>query len=320
MRLATLDLGTNSVRLLVADTAGDGWRVVEQAQQVTRLGEGQAATGTLGPVPMSRTAATVAEYVRRAKALGASRVHITATSAVREAANRAEFVALVESMTGMTLEVLTGEDEARLTLLGARSGLPADLSGRFVLFDIGGGSTEFVLADGHRLERALSLRLGVVGLAERHVDEGTLVPARWAALRAEVAAALEPAMPGSLGAASATLLVGTAGTVTTLAALDLGLAAYDAGRVQGHVLRHGAIERLLSRLGGLTLAARAALPGLEPGRADVLIPGIAICLGVMERLGFDALTVSDRSLREGILCEILAARGAAPGAPRDPRP
>lgn len=319
MRLATVDLGTNSVRLLVADTAGDGWCVVEQAQQVTRLGEGQAATGTLGPVPMSRTAATVAEYVRRAKALGASRVRITATSAVREAANRAEFVALVESMTGTTLEVLTGEDEARLTLLGARSGLP-DLSGRFVLFDIGGGSTEFVLADGHRLERALSLRLGVVGLAERHVDEGTLVPAQWAALRAEVAAALEPAMPGVLGAASATLLVGTAGTVTTLAALDLGLAAYDAGRVQGHVLRHGAIERLLSRLGGLTLAARAALPGLEPGRADVLIPGIAICLGVMERLRFDALTVSDRSLREGILCEILAARGAAPGAPRDPRP
>jgi exopolyphosphatase/guanosine-5'-triphosphate,3'-diphosphate pyrophosphatase len=147
-----------------------------------------------------------------------------------------------------------------------------------------------------------------------------LVPARWKALRTEVAAALEPAVPGALGVVNAARLVGTAGTVTTLAALDLGLATYDASRVQGHVLRRGAIERLLARLGGLSLAARAALPCLEPGRADVLIPGIAICLAAMERLGFDALTVSDRSLREGILCEILGARGAAPDSLRDPQP
>src|SRR4029453_18859220 len=160
MRLATIDLGTNSVRLLVADISAEGWWAVEEAQRVTRLGEGQAATGGLAPLPMARTAATVADYVQRAEALGASRVRITATSAVREAANRAEFVAMVESATGESLEVLSGEDEARLTLLGARSGLP-DLSGRFVLFDIGGGSTEFVVATGDRLERALSLRLGV---------------------------------------------------------------------------------------------------------------------------------------------------------------
>lgn len=319
MRLATIDLGTNSVRLLVADIAAEGWRAVEEAQRVTRLGEGQAATGALAPLPMARTAATVADYVQRAEALGASRVRITATSAVREAANRAEFVAMVESATGESLEVLSGEDEARLTLLGARSGLP-DLSGRFVLFDIGGGSTEFVVATGDRLERALSLRLGVVGLAERHVDAGPLRPARWAAMQADVAAVLEPAVPRALGDVNAARLVGTAGTVTTLAALDLGLATYDASRVQGHVLRRRAIEQLLARLGVLTLSARAALPCLEPGRADVLIPGIAICLAAMDRLGFDALTVSDRSLREGILCEILAARGTAPDAPRDLRP
>ena len=295
-----------------------GWRVVEEAQRVTRLGESQAATGALGPVPMARTAATVADYVRRAEALGATRVRVTATSAVREAANRAEFVALVESVDGTTLEVLSGEDEARLTLLGARSGLP-DLAGRFVLFDIGGGSTEFVVAEGDRLERALSLRLGVVGLAERYVDGGAAGSRALGGHAGGVAAALAPAVPGALGVGNATRLVGTAGTVTTLAALDLGLAAYDQSRVQGHVLRRDAIERLLARLGALTLAARAALPCLEPGRADVLIPGIAICLAVMERLGFDALTVSDRSLREGVLCEILAARGAAPDvAPRSP--
>jgi len=180
--------------------AAGGWCVVEEAQRVTRLGEGQAGTGPLAPVPMARTATTVADYVRRAEALGATRVRVTATSAVREATNRAEFVALVESVTGLPLEVLSGEDEARLTLLGVRSGLP-DLAGRFVLFDIGGGSTEFVVADEDHLERALSLRLGVVDLAERYGDEGPLRSARWAAM-ADSKPAPSTAMPRSRKASS----------------------------------------------------------------------------------------------------------------------
>jgi exopolyphosphatase/guanosine-5'-triphosphate,3'-diphosphate pyrophosphatase len=316
MRLATIDLGTNMVRLLVADGAADGWRAVDQAQRVTRLGERQGALGALQPAPMSRTLDTVVEFVRRAEALGAGRVRITATSAVREAANRAAFVARLEAATDRAVEVLSGEDEARLTLLGVRSGLPG-LADAFVLLDIGGGSTEVTLARDGRLERAVSLRLGVVALAEQHPGDGRFDAESLARLRAEITARLRAEVPDALAAAGAPRLVGTAGTVTTLAALDLGLATYDAERVQGWTLARAAIERVLHRLSGLSHAERATVPCLEPGRADVIVPGIAICLAAMDRLGFDALTVSDRGLREGILCEILTARGGE-GPPSSP--
>jgi exopolyphosphatase / guanosine-5'-triphosphate,3'-diphosphate pyrophosphatase len=320
MRLATIDLGTNTVRLLVVDAEGGGWRPVDQAQRVTRLGEGQAGRGALQPAPAARTLDTVAEFVRRAEALGAARVRIIATSAVREAANRAEFVARLEAAAGRAVEVLSGEEEARLTLLGVQSGLPA-LAGPFVLLDIGGGSTEFTLARGGRLERAVSLRLGVVAYAERPPSDGRFDAAALAGMRAEIAARLYREVPDAIAAAGARRLVGTAGTVTTLAALDLGLHAYDPARVQGHALARAAIEGLLDHLARLTHAERAALACLEPGRADVIVPGIAICLGAMERLGFDVLTVSDRGLREGILCEILAPRGdeRPPSSPADAR-
>jgi exopolyphosphatase/guanosine-5'-triphosphate,3'-diphosphate pyrophosphatase len=314
MRLATIDLGTNMVRLLVADAEDGRWRPVDRAQRVTRLGEGEAARGALQPAPMARTLDTVAEFVRRAEVLGAARVRITATSAVREAANRAEFVARLEAAGGRAVEVLSGEEEARLTLLGVQSGLPG-LADPFVLVDIGGGSTEFTLARGGRLARAVSLRLGVVAYAERHASDGRFDPMTLAGMRAEIAARLRREVPDAIAAAGARCLVGTAGTVTTLAALDLGLHAYDPVRVQGHALTRAAIEGLLDQLARLTHAERGALPGLEPGRADVIVPGIAICLGAMERLGFDVLTVSDHGLREGILCEILAPRGGPASSP-----
>ena len=303
MRLATIDLGTNMVRLLVADIASGGWHPVERAQRVTRLGEGQAARGPLGAVPMARTRDTVAAFVRRAEALGAVRVRIAATSAVREATNQAAFVAELEAATGRAVEVLSGDDEARLTLLGVTRGLP-NLRGTFLMLDIGGGSTELALARDGRLAAAVSLRLGVVSQAERHVGDGRWDAAALARVRARIGARLRE-VPDVLVAAGAAQLVGTAGTVSTLAALDLGLIRYDVERVQGHRLARAAIEAILARLAVLTDAARGALPCLEPGRADLIVPGIVICLGAMERLGFDVLTVSDHGLREGILCEIL---------------
>jgi exopolyphosphatase / guanosine-5'-triphosphate,3'-diphosphate pyrophosphatase len=306
MRLAAVDLGTNMIRLLVADTAESDWRAVDQAQRVTRLGDGQGPGGPLLAEPMARTLDTVVEFVRRAEASGAARVRIAATSAVREAANRAAFVARLEAATGRAVEVLTGEDEARLTLLGVRSGL-AGLAEPFVVLDIGGGSTELALARAGRLECAVSLRLGVVAFADRHRPDGRLDPAALGALREEVTARLQEQVPEAIAAAGAGCLVGTAGTVTTLATLDLGLAAYDADRVQGHMLTRAAIEDLLARLARLTHSERAVLPALEPGRADLIVPGTVICLAAMARVGFDALTVSDRGLREGILCEILGA-------------
>jgi exopolyphosphatase / guanosine-5'-triphosphate,3'-diphosphate pyrophosphatase len=305
-RLATVDLGTNTVRLLVVETGERGWRPIHQTQRVTRLGEGQAAAaGRLQPEPMRRTAAAVAEFAGAARDLGAARVRIVATSAVREAANRAEFVARLESEAGEPVEVVSGEDEARLTLRGVASGLPG-LAGDFVLFDIGGGSTELVRARGERAAAAISLRLGVVPLVEEWGEPGPVRWDRFARMREGIDRRLAEELPDAIATAPGEL-VGTAGTVTTLAALDLGLAAYDAARVHGHRLTRTAVERELRRLGSLAVAERGRLPCLEPGRADVIIPGAAICLAVMARLGREHVRVSDRGLREGILCELLGA-------------
>jgi exopolyphosphatase/guanosine-5'-triphosphate,3'-diphosphate pyrophosphatase len=305
-RLATIDLGTNTVRLLVVDAVAGAWRPLHQAQRVTRLGEGQAGAGRLLPEPMRRTAAVVAEFSRAARALGATSVRIVATSAVREAANRDEFVARLEAEAGERVEVVSGEDEARLTLKGVTSGLPG-LGESFVLFDIGGGSTEFVLARGGEPAAAVSLRLGVVELQERWGEPGPVRWDRFSAMRESVERRLADEVPEAIARAAIGELVGTAGTFTTLAALDLSLPAYDPARVHGHRLARAAVERQLARLGALDVAARGRVPCLEPGRADVIIPGIAICLAVMTRFGRDTVVVSDRGLREGILCDLLGA-------------
>jgi exopolyphosphatase/guanosine-5'-triphosphate,3'-diphosphate pyrophosphatase len=303
-RLATVDLGTNTVRLLVVEPDGPAWRTLQQSQRVTRLGEGQGDGGRLGPEPMRRTSATVAEFARAARALGAGRVRIVATSAVREAANREEFVARLERESGERVEVVSGEEEARLTLKGVTSGLPG-LGGSFVLFDIGGGSTEFVLARGGTPAAAVSLRLGVVALQEEWGEPGPVRAEHFARLRRHVEQRLAAEVPEAIAGAPVAELVGTAGTVTTLAALELGLRAYDAAAVHGHRLERAAVERQLARLGALGVEARGRLSCLEPGRADVIIPGIAICLAAMARCRRESLVVSDRGLREGILCELL---------------
>lgn len=304
-RVAAIDLGTNTVRLLVADVAPSAaaWRTVLADQRVTRLGEGFRATGSLGEAAAARTAAAVEEYVARARAAGAERVAIAATSAVRDAVNGRAFVRDLERATGLGIRVISGEEEARLTLAGIVAGL-GPLPGVVLAFDIGGGSTEYILAGDGALSAAASLRLGVVPLAERFPFAGPVDPERYAALRAEVDAQLGREVPPAIAAARIDTLVGTAGTVTTLAALDLGLAEYDAGRVQGHALTRAAIARQRRRLAALDVGGRAALPCLEPGRADLIIAGVAIVDATLDRWGQERLIVSDWSLREGLLAEV----------------
>jgi len=310
MRLATIDLGTNTVRLLIAEVErGAGrWRVLVADQRVTRLGEGLARTGRLAEAPATRTAAAVAEYVARARGAAAERIAIVATSAVREAANGREFAARLEQATGEAVSIISGDEEAALTLAGVLTGLDAlDPTAPAIVFDIGGGSTEYILArDGAPLA-AVSLKLGVVDLTERHPFPGRVEPARYRALLDEVAGRLAAGVPAAIRAARVTRLVGTAGTATTLAALDLGLAAYDPARVQGHTLTHEAIQAQLDRLGALTVDERAALPCLEPGRADLIVPGTAIVQATLALLGVDRMVVSDWGLREGILMSLAAA-------------
>ena len=174
-------------------------------------------------------------------------------------------------------------------------------AGDTVVFDIGGGSTEYILARGGQAAAAVSLRLGVVDLAERYPFPGPVDWTRYGVLQAEIAGRLAREVPGVVRVAPPGRLVGTAGTATTLAALDLGLRAYDAERVQGHVLTRGAIDRQLARLGALTVVERGALPCLEPGRADLIVVGTAIVLATLDLTGEDRMTVSDWGLREGIL-------------------
>ena len=304
-RVAAIDLGTNTVRLLVADVGSraGAWRTVLAEQRVTRLGEGFRTTGTLGEAATTRTAAAVQDYVARSRAAGAERVVIAATSAVRDAANGQAFVRDLERATGVGVRVISGEEEARLTLGGIVAGLGA-LPGIVLAFDIGGGSTEYILARGRTLIEAVSLRLGVVPLAERFPFPEPVEPARYAALRADVDAQLARELPSTIARARVDTLVGTAGTVTTLAALDLRLEEYDAGRVQGHPLTRAAIEHQRRRLAMLDVAGRAALPCLEPGRADLIVAGVAIVEATLDRWRQERLIVSDWSLREGLLEEV----------------
>jgi len=312
--LATIDLGTNTVRLLVVETGGAGrWRVLAQDQIITRLGEGAAAAGRLGEVPMGRTVEVVTAFCRQAESLGASEIVIVATSAVREAANRQRFLERVRRATGRDVRVVAGEEEARLSFLGVLSGIE-EINGELILIDIGGGSTEFTLARNREIVTALSVPLGVVPLAERYMNQGPVDWARYAEMDREARARLAREVLPSFRASRPGRMVGIAGTITALAALDQALAVYDPDKVQGYMLRRHRVERLLARLGALSLAARADLPGLDPGRADLIIPGIAVCLAAMDAFGFDSLLVSEFALREGILVDYLAGAGRAPAA------
>jgi exopolyphosphatase/guanosine-5'-triphosphate,3'-diphosphate pyrophosphatase len=304
-RLATIDLGTNTVRLLIAEQgAGHPWTALEQDQTVTRIGEGLAVSGRLGREPMARTTAVVAEYVARARRAGAGTIRIVATSAVREAANGQEFVAELAARTGVRVDVVSGDEEARLTVRGILAGLPA-APDPLLAFDVGGGSTEFMLARGGRIVRTSSLPLGVVALAERYPFPAAVDWPRYRAMEAEIVAALRRDLPGEIAEAGVPVLVGTAGTVTTLAALDLGLERYDPARVQGHRLGRSRIDALADRLGALTVGERAALPCLEPGRADLILAGVAIVTAALDVTGASTVLVSDWGLREGIMAEAL---------------
>lgn len=304
MRLASIDLGTNTVRLLVVEV-GPRQRLdfVHQAQVIIRLGERLSATGRLGAEAIGRARDAVLRYYERALALGAQQVFVVATSAVRDAPNRGELLDPLRE-AGVAVRLVSGEEEGRLALLGTRWGLGLG-SERFGLLDIGGGSTEFVAAAGDEVEGVVSLPLGVVHLTERYLRADPVDEAEYRAMAARVREVLAAELRPGLGVGEVPTLVGTAGTITTLAALDLGLPAYDPERVHGHRLTAAAIEALRARLGPLPVAERARVPCLEPGRADLIIAGIAIALETLRAVGLEALTVSEYGLREGILLEAI---------------
>jgi len=282
MRVAAVDLGTNSTRLLVADV--DGGRVEEVARQseITRLGEGVDERRKLLPLPVARVRNVLSDYRREAERLGAERVLTIGTSAVRDAENGEAFLGEIEWSYGFATRLVTGDEEAELTLRGVATGRPLD-EGTLVL-DVGGGSTELTTTS----ERT-SIDVGSVRLTERHLRSDPPSPGALAAAAREVRDLLPVLEP--------TAAVGVAGTITTLAALELG--GYDHDRVHGFQLSRAAAERQLERLASLPLAERRELPGLEPERAPVIVGGALIICNVLDRYGLQGLEVSERDLLHG---------------------
>jgi exopolyphosphatase/guanosine-5'-triphosphate,3'-diphosphate pyrophosphatase len=317
--LAAIDVGTNTVRLLVAESAGPGHcRALYEDQAITRLGEGFGAARTLGREPMQRTLGVVVRYADVARAFGAQHISAVGTAAARDARNRPEFVAEVERAAGLRLEILSGEREAALMLRGVLAGLGLGRE-RVLVVDVGGGSTEFVMAAGGAPERLVSLRLGVVPLTERYLKCNP--PRTWELIKLE--GAIADGLVGlqeRLGEVRGRLCAGTGGTATTLAAIDMGLREYDARRVNGYRLYRRRLTELYRWLSRMTLESRRRVPGLEPDRADVIVAGAAIVLQAMEALGFSEVKVSDGGLREGVLLELLEAVVGPPPAPAVPVP
>lgn len=306
-RYAAIDVGTNTIRLLVAEVEDTAtYRPVFQDQVITRLGEGLQESGLLSPRAVERTLQVLQRFSQTAKELEAEEVVAIATSAAREAKNQTEFLNRARTEVGLEVQVASGEEEATLTALGVSHALgPA--RGSMLIMDIGGGSTEFISLEHRRITGRLSLPIGVVKLTEAHLraDPPSLNELETAAafLRKDlrqVPALLDPP-PGGI-------LAGTAGTPTTLAAIDLGLVTYDPGRVTGHPLSRDRIQELLEHLCSLPLAERRQIVGLEPGRADVIVAGALLTREVMMLLRFNELTVSDGGFREGILLRHSAQR------------
>ena len=297
--VAAVDMGTNSIRLLVADLGED--EPVDRARDmvITRLGQGVDRTGRLDPEALRRTMDVLERYVARARALGARRIRVGATSAVRDAADRRLLDRAVASLTGREPEVLTGEHEARLSFLGGTAGLgrPAP----FLVFDIGGGSTELVLGS-EEPGAAMSVDIGSVRITERVGPSDPPTGDDLEAMRSLAAEGLAQAGT-AVPAGEAATLVGVAGTTTTVQAISLGLPRYDPEALHHSVLRLEEAERVLGELAAMTVAQRAALPVMAPGREDVIVAGAVILVEILGRWGFDACVVSERDLLDGLLLE-----------------
>jgi exopolyphosphatase / guanosine-5'-triphosphate,3'-diphosphate pyrophosphatase len=295
MRAAAIDIGTNSVLLLVAERNTQGrWSPLAEQAEVTRLGQGVDASRRLLPQAIEATLQVLERYTQLARDLGATQVVATATSAARDAANGPEFVAAVAQRTGLRVEILSGDDEARLSFASAWADFGA--TAPMAMLDIGGGSTELVVGQQGSVQFRRSFDVGSVRLTERLLQGDPPTEASLTKLQDFVAQVFT-------GAPSVERLVGVAGTVTTVLALHLALEPYDSTRVHGATLRRADVRQVFQRLCATPLAQRQRLRGLQPKRADVIIAGVAILLGAIDATGVDALTVSDRGLRWGLLAD-----------------
>ena len=286
-RVAAIDIGTNSTRLLVADYSGAGLKRIETGLITTRLGKGMSS-GLLLQETMLSTADAVGLFYRKAINLGAESVVAATTSAVRDAANRTEFLELVKKRTGLTVRVLGGEEEAALSYRGVLSGLQVEPDSTVVV-DIGGGSTEFIWMHGEQLN-LVSVNAGAVRLTDTAADEIVIYNILRPTLEEVKQSAFE-------------CLVGVGGTVTPLAAIDQQLAVYDPKRVHGYSLSAASVNRILKMLNSMDMEERRKVPGLRPERADIIVAGANIVKIIMDGLGSEKMLVSECDILDGLALE-----------------
>jgi exopolyphosphatase/guanosine-5'-triphosphate,3'-diphosphate pyrophosphatase len=308
MRVATVDIGTNTILLLVAERGADGsLRAVDERATITRLGQGVDRSRRLAPAAIARTRTCLEDYGRIVSGHRVSKVAIVGTSAMRDAEGGDELREFVRATFGVDLHVVSGEREGRLTFQGAVSGLSLDTRNEVAVFDIGGGSTEVVVgrADGDSttLSYVESFDVGSVRLTERYVthDPPTADEVHALARASREAFARVPWVP------AAEAPVGIAGTMTTLAAVSLGLAPYDGARVHGHVMTVGELRRVVDDLGAMDLESRRNVLGMEPKRADVIVAGGSVALGLLDHWSAKGVVISDRGVRWGLASELLSS-------------
>lgn len=300
--LAAIDCGTNSTRLLVTRGAGADKEALARINTITRLGRGVDATGRLEPEAIERTLAALRDYRAVIDEHGAERVRITATSAARDASNSDEFFDAAEAIIGVRPELLSGDEEARLSFLGATAELdPAD--GPYLVVDIGGGSTEFIVG-GEEVEDARSIDIGCVRFTEQYIEHDPPQPEELHACISVTTAWLDDIAREMPGMTSAPTVVGLAGTVTTVAAVELGLQEWDRDAIHHFRLERDAIEDVFRTLATESLEDRKHNPGLEEARADVIVAGTCILVALVRWLGTDEILVSESDILDGLIASV----------------
>jgi exopolyphosphatase/guanosine-5'-triphosphate,3'-diphosphate pyrophosphatase len=311
VRVAAVDLGTNSTRLLVADLDDGRLEDVVRRLKITRLGEGVDERKRLLPAPIARVRNVLVDFRREIEQLGAERTLLVATSAVRDAENGEAFLGEIEWSYGFATRLLTGDEEAQLTFGGAALG--RDLGEETLLLDIGGGSTELVVGDTEGLRFHESLELGSVRLTERLLRSDPPSADELDACARATRELLAERIPDDLRPKAA---IGVAGTITSIAALDLGLDEYDPDQVQGHRLSYAGVAAQLERLASLPLAERREVQALDPNRAPVIVAGAVILREALDRFGLESIEASEHDILDGAVLEAAKLpepeEGAAP--------
>lgn len=301
-RVGIIDIGSNSIKFFVGEKCEDGTiKTIIDKNDIARLGEGLRETGRISDEALERNAQSVAAFAAEAKENGADMIVSVGTMALRSAANGADFVARVKELCGVEVQIIPGEEEARLSYLAILSGMPVP-DGDLVIFDTGGGSTEFIFGKGTELVNRFSVNLGAIRITEKFFSDDPVAAGSVEAAVKEIDD--EFAAAGVAG--TPVKLVGMGGTVTSMGAVKHKMVKYDPNVIQGSTLTKADIEEQIAEYSKRTIEQRRELPGLQPKRADVILAGACILKDITERLGVDELTISDRGLRHGLAFDLFS--------------